>query len=53
MIRRFLAWANANPKVSIPIAIFIAAIVLYWALQADRENTAALYWSIAAQRSST
>jgi len=53
MTRRFLKWADAHPKFSIPAAILIAVMTLYLAKRIDQQNAASVYWSMAAHRSST
>jgi hypothetical protein len=53
MIRRFSHWADHHPRISIPAAILLAAIVSYYAIQADRTESQAIRWEMACDRSVT
>jgi len=48
MIRRLLTWADVHPRITIPLAIAIAILILAW--QADQQNAAAIYWATVAGR---
>jgi hypothetical protein len=49
MIRRLSHWADNHPRISIPAAILLAAIVSYYAIRADRAESQAIRWQMAAR----